>query len=724
MKNQVIICVDDESTVLKSLSREIYTALGKEYYLEIAESGQEALETLEESLANGDKIPVVIADYIMPSMKGTELLERVHALSPHTRTILLSGYATVHGIAYAVNNAGLYRFIAKPWQHEGLVRTIREALHSYEQDQALAEQHAALEARAAELEEKNRALQREIEERLHIEQHLKQLKTAVDMMPIGITVADLNGSIIYINQAEAAMHGAEVTDLMNTDVRELAPHELRQPRTLQAIRSWQGLNRESTNLRQDGSQFPVWLQSEIVTDDAGEASAIVTSCEDITERKRIEQELASYHHRLEKLVEQRTTELKEEIEEHQHTEAALRESEKRYRLVAENIFDVIWIIDLATARFHYISPSVERLCGYTVDEMCAQDLAATVKDDSLSHIRKALPQRLKEFKKGVPKAYADELEHTCKHGPTIWTETVTRFVRNADSGRLELYGVSRDITERKRAEADRRQLEMQLRQSQKLEAIGILAGGIAHDFNNILGTMLGYTELLRMRSADNSKERRYLGEIDRAGKRASELVRQILAFSRHEAGQRAQVSLTPLIKETLQMIRVLLPATITIRQRISPNCRTIMGNATQLHQVLVNLCTNAMYAMQEHGGILEIRLAESIRPADSIPANVVTYSQSPPAPVQTRTAEQMADQSENAVYLHVTIKDTGCGISPDVKEHIFDPFFTTRDAGEGSGLGLSVVHGIVKEHKGWITVESELHIGTTIHLFFPTMSDE
>ncbi len=722
MKNQVIICVDDESTVLKSLSREIYAALGEKYYLEIAESGQEALETLEELLANGDEIPVVIADYIMPSMKGTELLEYVHALSPPTRTILLSGYATVRGMAYAVNNAGLYRFIAKPWQHEGLVRTIQEALHSYEQDQALAEQHRVLETRAVELEENNRALQREIEERLRTEQHLKQLKTAVDMMPIGITVADLNGSMIYINQAEAAMHGAEVTDLLNTDVRDLAPHELRQPRTLQAIRSWQGLNRESTNLRQDGSQFPVWLQSEIVTDDAGEASAIVTSCEDITERKRIEQELASYHHHLEKLVEQRTTELQEEIEEHQHTEAALRESEKRYRLVAENIFDVIWIIDLATARFHYISPSVERLCGYTVDEMCAQDLTATVKDDSLNHIRKALPQRLREFKKGVLKAYVDELEHTCKHGPTVWTETVTRFVRNADSGRPELYGVSRDITERKRAEADRRQLEMQLRQSQKLKAIGILAGGIAHDFNNILGTMLGYTELLRMRTADVSKERRYLCEIDRAGKRGSELVRQILAFSRHEVGQRAKVSLTPLIKETLQMIRVLLPATIAIRQRISPNCRTIMGNATQLHQVLVNLCTNAMYAMQEHGGILEIRLEESVRSAESIPPNVVTYSHSPPSHVQARPTDQMSDDSENAVYLHVMIKDTGCGISPDVKEHIFDPFFTTRDAGEGSGLGLSVVHGIVKEHKGWIMVESRLNAGTTIHLFFPTIT--
>lgn len=723
MNNQVIICVDDESTVLKSLSRELYATLGEEYFLEIAESGQEALETLKICLADGDEIPVMIADYIMPSMKGTDLLERVHVISPHTRTILLSGYATVEGIAYAVNHADLYRFIAKPWEKEGLTRTVREALHSYKQDKTLAEQHRALHARARELEETNQVLHREIDKRSRVEQHLEQLKTAVDMMPIGVTVADLEGKIIYINKAEASMHGVPVSELLNTDVRDLAPHELRQPRTLEDIRSWQGLNRESTNLRKDGTQFPVWLQSEVVTDAAGEPTAIVTSCEDITERKRVEQELATYHHHLEQLVEQRTAELQQEIEEHQRTETALRESEKRYRLVAENIFDVIWIIDLATAQFRYISPSVERLCGYTVEEMFAQDLSATVKPEPLTHMRHALPYRLREFHRGVLKAYVDELEHCCRNDTIIWTETVTRFVRDTDSGRLELYGVSRDITGRKRAEAERRQLEMQLRQSQKLEAIGILAGGIAHDFNNILGTMLGYTELLAMRSTEGSKERHYLREIDQAGKRASELVRQILAFSRHEVGQRAEISLTPLIKEALQMIRVLLPATITIHHHLNPNCRPILANATQLHQVLVNLCTNAMYAMQDQGGILEIRFEETSHPAipphsDGIADNKVFPDIQEP---KEHTAPSLAHE---AIYLHLMVRDTGCGISPDVQEHIFDPFFTTRDAGEGSGLGLSVVHGIVQEHKGWITVESELGVGTTVHLFFPTIEEE
>jgi PAS domain S-box-containing protein len=720
MDNQVIICVDDESTVLKSLSREIGAAFGANYYFEIAETGQEALEVITQCLAQGDEIPVVIADHMMPSMTGADLLVRVHALSPPTRTILLSGYATVEGMAYAVNHADLYRFIAKPWQHEGLIRTIHEALHSYIQDKKLSAQHAALEAKAAEFETQNRALRREIAERTRVELHLKQLKTAVDMMPIGITVADLSGRILYINQAEAAMHGATVADLLDTDVRDLAPHELRQPRTVDDIRAWQGLNRESVNLRKDGSQFPVWLQSEIVTDDHGEPSAIVTSCEDISERKRIEEELASYHHHLEKLVEQRTTELKEEIAEHQQTEAALRESEKRYRLVAENIFDVIWIIDLTTGQFRYISPSVKRLCGYTVDEMFAQDVAAAIEPDSLARIRKALPRRLREFKQGILKAYADEVAHTCKHGPNVWTETVTRFVRDADSGRLELYGVSRDITERKRAEDERRQLEVQLRQSQKLEAVGILAGGIAHDFNNILGTMLGYTELLRMRAADESKERHYLDEIDRAGKRASELVRQILTFSRHEVGQRAELSLAPLILETLQMIRVLLPATITIRHELAPHCRPILANATQLHQVLVNLCTNAMYAMQNTGGVLDIRLDEAVVPAQSVPPNVITYQPTSVSVLQS-SVDGRPELPEGAVYLHVMVSDSGCGIAPNVREYMFDPFFTTRNAGEGSGLGLSVVHGIVKEHHGWIAVESEMNVGTTIHLFFPTI---
>jgi signal transduction histidine kinase len=350
------------------------------------------------------------------------------------------------------------------------------------------------------------------------------------------------------------------------------------------------------------------------------------------------------------------------------------------------------------------------------------DLSATVKADSLLRIRHALPRRLREFRKGVLNAYVDELEHQCKYGKTIWTETVTRFVRDDASGRLELYGVSRDISERKRAEAERRQLEMQLRQSQKLEAVGILAGGIAHDFNNVLGTMLGYTELLAMRSSEGGKERRYLNEIHRAGKRASDLVRQILTFSRHEVGQRAELSLIPLIKETLQMIRVLLPATITIHHHLDPNCRPILANATQLHQVIVNLCTNAMYAMQDGGGTLEIRLEEISNIAAWIPPNVTGHAQNPS--IMPGAGEQGEVPPKDAVFLHLMVRDTGCGISPDVKEHIFDPFFTTRDAGEGSGLGLSVAHGIVKEHEGWITVESELDVGTTIHLFFPTIDEE
>lgn len=720
MKNQVIICVDDESSMLRSLSREILGALGEEYYVEIAESGQEALDTIRDCLQQGDEIPIVVADYIMPRMKGTDLLKEVHALSPATRTILLSGYATVEGIAYAVNNAGLYRFIAKPWQHEGLVRTLQEALHSYEQDKALADQHAALESRAAELEQKNRALQREIEERERIEQHLKQLKTAVDMMPIGITIADLNGNILYTNQAEAAMHGARVADLLGTDVRELAPDELRQPRTVEDIRSWQGLNRESLNVRNDGSQFPVWLRSEVVTDTHGEPAAIVTSCEDITERKQIERQLASYHQHLEKVVEQRTTALKEEIEEHQHTETALRESEKRYRLVTENIFDIIWVIDLTHGQFRYLSPSVERLCGYTVDEMRVRTIDEMVDAECLARLRQALPERLREFKRGILRAYVDELYHHCKHDDGVWTETVTRFMRDEGTNRLELYGVSRDITERKRAEAERRQLEMQLRQSQKLEAVGILAGGIAHDFNNILGTMLGYTELLRMRAATTSKEYRYLSEIDRAGKRASDLVRQILTFSRHEAGQRTSLLLPPLLKETLHMIRVLLPATISIHQHIAPDCAPILANATQLHQVIVNLCTNAMYAMQEHGGILEIGLEELWFPRDSMPPNVIIHTL--PSALAPAPAPGSAPPG-HAGYLHLIVRDTGCGISPEVQEHIFDPFFTTRDAGEGSGLGLSVVHGIVKDHEGRISVDSKSRVGTAIHLLFPIISD-
>jgi len=247
-------------------------------------------------------------------------------------------------------------------------------------------------------------------------------------------------------------------------------------------------------------------------------------------------------------------------------------------------------------------------------------------------------------------------------------------------------------------ERERRHVQAQLFQCQKMEAIGALAGGIAHDFNNILATILGYTELLLESTSLHGEERDYLDRIYQAGIRAANLVNQILSFSRADTKTEVKPSqVIPLIKETLKMLQATLPATIEIHHDIDPNCRPILVNPTQFHQVLLNLCTNAGQAMQDQRGVLTVTLQEIARSAIPNPSPDLTASD----------------------YLELTVSDTGCGMTPEVQEHLFEPFFTTKNPGEGTGLGLSIVHGIVQNAHGAITVDSTPGQGATFRLFFP-----
>ncbi len=254
-----------------------------------------------------------------------------------------------------------------------------------------------------------------------------------------------------------------------------------------------------------------------------------------------------------------------------------------------------------------------------------------------------------------------------------------------------------NLTRRKAAEEERRQLETQLRQSQRLEALGILAGGIAHDFNNILGTMLGYTELLLREQPEQSHERDSLQEIYQAGERAAGLVEQILTFSRAQEQQLVPTDIAPVVEEALKMIRATTSANIDIRHNLPADCPRVLADSTQIHQVVVNLAVNARHAMKDEGGVLSVSLEE----------------------VSLESEEGHRIGLAPGSYLKLSLADTGCGMPPDVREHIFEPFFTTKDIGEGTGLGLSVVHGIIKSHHGMITVESIPDKGTTFSIFLP-----
>ena len=250
--------------------------------------------------------------------------------------------------------------------------------------------------------------------------------------------------------------------------------------------------------------------------------------------------------------------------------------------------------------------------------------------------------------------------------------------------------------------SERKRLEAQLRQAQKMEAIGTLAGGIAHDFNNILTAILGYTELALDDIRQESTAWNYLHEVRKAGLRAKTLVQQILTFSRRTEQLRTPVPLPLLIKEVLALLRASLPSTIEIRQEVTPDVGIVLGDPTQLQQVLLNLCTNAAHAMHVTGGRLEVRLE----------AVVVD------APMIARHPELQPGPS-----VCITVADTGHGIPPEVLERIFEPFFTTKGPGEGTGMGLALVHGIVTDHGGAVLVDSVIGQGTIFTIYLPRSAE-
>jgi len=277
-----------------------------------------------------------------------------------------------------------------------------------------------------------------------------------------------------------------------------------------------------------------------------------------------------------------------------------------------------------------------------------------------------------------------------RNGSTFEIDARVSTMRDA-AGITHYVFVSRDVSQEER-------LENQLRQAQKMEALGTLAGGIAHDFNNILGAIISCIEFALEDAPLGSPTREDLAHVLKASYRGKNLIRQILTFSRHNEQERQPIEIAPLVKECLKFLRASLPSSIEIRQHISTGSGMVLADPTQVHQVIMNLCTNAAHAMRERGGILEVNLSEVI--------------------VDPSTAA-LSQNVETGPCVRLAVSDTGHGMSQKVLERIFDPFFTTKKRGEGTGLGLSVVHGIIMNYGGDITVSSEQGKGTTFEVFLP-----
>ena len=303
---------------------------------------------------------------------------------------------------------------------------------------------------------------------------------------------------------------------------------------------------------------------------------------------------------------------------------------------------------------------------------------------------------------GTP--YELELRALRKDGKTRGFLCLARgYAEVIQGGRVtRLVGSLQDITERNRTEEENKSLQAQLLQAQKMEAIGTLAGGIAHDFNNILGAILGYTEILSDHIPPESIATEYLDKVMMASQRAAGLVKQILAFSRQANIKRVPLNPSHIVEEAIKFLRPSLPSTITINQSIDTASRLILADPTQVHQILMNLCTNAFHAMEHTGGILEISLE-----------------------VQELSQENLQYQPEvhPSKFVLFSVGDTGLGIDPEILDKIFNPYFTTKEVGKGTGMGLAISHGIVASYGGFITCESEIGRGTVFRVYFPAIEE-
>ncbi len=464
-----------------------------------------------------------------------------------------------------------------------------------------------------------------------------------------------DGRILYANRKACESLGYSREELLGMSVSDIDPMVTPEmwPDAWRQISTEQNVTVEGAHRRKDGTVFPVEVTATYLEfEGRGYSMALI---KDITQRK--------------------------------HLSESLRLSQFMFDKASFGIF-------LARASGHIadVNDHACRYLGYTKAELCRMHILDIDRGNSPEENAQLWRQLQKE---GV--IHFESL-HRRKDG----TEIPVAITGNLFEFNNKLYSVSfvQDISDWKEAKKQRRKMEAQMRETQKMEALGTLAGGIAHDFNNILAAILGFTELAQLECPTGSNAKQYVSQISQAGRRAKDLVQQILTFSRQSRSEKGPLDISRAIEEALKLIKATLSANIEIREDIPSNLAPVFADETQIHQVVMNLCTNARHAMNNTGGTLDVSLKA--------------------VAIQEQDAQNYPGMAPGD-YLKLSIADTGPGIAPNLINRIFEPYFTTKPTGEGTGLGLSTVHGIVQDHSGSIKVYSEPGVGTTFHIFLPVV---
>ncbi len=491
---------------------------------------------------------------------------------------------------------------------------------------------------------------------LRVQERTVEIKRQAELLDLAhdaIIVTDTEGAIAFWNPGAVAMYGFTAEDLAGRDHHKLLA--TRFPIPFQTILDiveikgrWEG---ELTQTTKDGRQIVVLSRWTMRGGTADVPSRILEINTDITIRRQ--------------------------------TEDALRLASVYNRSLIEASLDPLVTID-PEGKISDVNSATEQVTGYSRNELIGTDFS-----EYFTEPEKARRGYRMVFDKGFVRDYPLEIRHRTGHNTSVLYNA--SLYRDETGKIIGVFAAARDITEKNR-------LERHLRESHKIEAIGTLAGGIAHDFNNIIAGIIGFTEMVLEDIPDDDPAHRRLHYVLKGAHRGRDLVRQILTFSRKNEQKKGVVSMGHIVDEVVSLVRATLPATIEIRTASLVKSDLVCADPTQIHQVVLNLCSNAAHAMNENGGILEISLAEE------------TISSTEHSPHQDLGP---------GPYMKLTVKDNGRGMETSTLERIFEPFFTTKPPGEGTGLGLAVVHGIVRNHDGVITVSSRPGKGSSFNVYIP-----
>lgn len=680
-----VLIVDDEESIRETLS-EFLKDDG--HSARTAETAVIALDILSK-----EKIDVVISDIILPQITGVELLTTIKKEYPLIQVVLITGEPNVETASQAVRE-GAFDYLTKPVTERSVCQVVRSA------------------SKIKRLEDENRKYKEKLETLVEIrtkqlDNYSNRLRHVADnakKLALCNSVAELAPKVLQIlSQNMGAQGGSfylrknEYLELIWSLDQDHSARKIKIPPVPQSVIGKLFERKEAfvvEDIRTDGnyktSGWTGYSNGSLIALPCQNPDGIIRGV--LTLHNKEDQPFNEQDIEIGQIVASHSVEALRAVE----LMSLLKESEKKYRSIAEQSLTGIFVEQ--DEKIAFVNSRMTTILGYDDDECWYKNQSFT----DLAHGSDTIViQDLFNSKSSLKKTTEPmEVVLSQKSGNPIWTEILISRVEHL--GRPGYMGHIIDISARKKAEQEQKNLEEQLRQSQKMEAIGRLAGGVAHDFNNMLTGILGYSDMLLSDLSESDPLYEDIHQIQRASKKASLLTHQLLAFSRKQIISPRVINPNEIIEQSKKMIERIIGEDVVLHFDPDEKLRNIRADPAQLDQILINLATNARDAMPQ-GGTLTIKTANVTSEDMLIPFN------------QQEITEE---------YVSLSVSDTGFGMDSDTKTRIFEPFFSTKEQGKGTGLGLSTVYGIVRQNEGFITVESQENLGTTFDVYFPQVIEE